>query len=561
MTRILAVLLLLSSAAFAGGGPENVLVVQNDLCPDSVDIARYYVVKRDVPRHHVVHVRIPGGPAKPKKGGKKDPKAPADDDGWDPRESFASFDEYCTLLQEPVRAWILAHPGSHITTIALTRGIPVCAPVKNAKGNEIVRATAHMLGGMFVEKDDLRTGPEGVRGNPSPFYKCDESIDPAAPLKGEWRILCVGHLDAFTLADAKRAIDLAVQSDSKRPDGTVYLGQSAEKDPRGMYNPSFPQLADFIKGLGMKTETVAHNPNNVLLEGKKDVATYAFGQAGWDETFPAKNAYQPGALVDNITSVAMTWRSFVDGSKGGQTPMTWFTRAGATVVHGCVREPTTGAWDPEYLHIQRYLSGYNVIESFFMGHPWYPWMNLVAGDPLTQPFAQRPEVKGELTGAKGAWRLKVAAKATREGAALKSLEVFVDGVKAGDAQDGAEFDLGTAFDPAVNSWRVVATDDSKFRTQGSAASAPLKGESGKLSAKLDGYYKGSAALKLGYDGKEPVVTWCAEDAKDKVGTVKGYRFSILFEDDTKPHSIDLWVRNAKGEAPVVLRVEVPAKKR
>lgn len=562
---ILAALVLAAAAsrALAGGGPENVLVVQNDLCPESGEIARFYMEKRDVPRHHLVHVEIPGTPRPKKDPPKKDPKKPQPaepDDGWDPKERFGSYAEYQQQLEAPVKKWIEAHPAARITIVVLTRGVPVCTPTRNAKTDEIVRCTTHMLAAMFCEQAEMKEGPEGTYGKENPFYPADESIDPKKPLKGSYPMLSVGYLDAFTVADIKRAIDLSIVSDGKRPDGTVYLGKSAEKDPRGMYNPAFPKVVEFAKGLSLKSEIVEHSPDNILLKGKKDVALYAYGQAGWDDKFPAMNTYQPGCLVDNLTSVALTWRAFTVPPGGGQTPMTHFLAAGATVVHGCVREPMTAAWDREYAHLQRYLSGYNVAESFLMTHPWFPWMNLVAGDPLTQPFALRPTVTAELGGAKEAWTLKITVAATRPEAKIGSIEVFVDGVKAGDAKEGEDFALGKAFDPAVNQWKVVATDDSKFRTQGSARGEALKPGPSKVTAKLDGFYKGSAALRLTADKGEPVVMWVADDSKEKVGTVKGSRFSVQFDDETVPHVIWLWVRNAKGDvAPI--RVDVPAKKK
>jgi uncharacterized protein (TIGR03790 family) len=560
--RILACALACAALAAAGGGPENVLVVQNDLCPDSVEVTRAYVTKRGIPKHHVVHVEIPSGKPRPaKKDPKKKDPTPIQDDGWDAFESFASFADYQKLLETPVKSWIQAHPQSPITIIALTRGIPVCTPVKNAKANEILRSTTHMLGAMMVEEDTLRTGPEGHIGIASPFYKADESIDPATPLGGKWAIYSATILDAFSASDVKKGIDLSIVSDGKRPDGTVYLGISKQGDPRGMYNPSFPKVEEFARGVGLKAEQVPHAENQILLEGKRDVAMYLYGQANWNEAFPAKNTYQPGCLVDNLTSVALTWRAFIDPPGGGQTQMTYFLRAGATVVHGCVREPTTGAWDPEYMHAQRFLAGYNVAESFTMAHPWFPWMNLVAGDPLTQPFAKRPEVKAELTGAKEAWALKIAGKATREGAGLKEIAVWIDGVKAGTAKEGEDYALPKEFDPSVNEWKVVATDDSKFRTQASVSGTARKAESTKVTAKLDGYFKGSATIKLGHSGPAPIVTWVAPGAKERTGTLRSARFAIVFEDDSVAHTVELWVLNAKGDGPVVLTVEVPAKKK
>ncbi|NUN50157.1 MAG: TIGR03790 family protein [Candidatus Brocadiae bacterium] len=555
-----ALFLALALPVRAGGGPENVLVVQNDLCPDSVDLARFYMEKRDVPRHQVVHVAIPGGA---KKDDKKDPKGkppPPASGEWAPRESFATFDEYRTLLETPVKDWLAAHPDAKITVVLLTRGIPVCTPVKNATTNEIVRATTHILAGMFVEKDDLRTGPAGHQGSGSPFYREDVSIDPAEPLKGEWKLLPVGHFDAFNVADARKSLEQAILSDGKRPDGTVYLGQSKEGDPRGMYSPNFPKLSEFVAGLGGKAEIVPHDPGGVLLAGRKDVALYMFGQAKWEESFPAKNTYQPGCLVDNITSVALTWRCFVDGYNGGQTPMTHFLAAGATVIHGCVREPTTGAWDPEYLHLRRFYSGYNVLESFYLGHPWFPWMNLVAGDPLTQPFAQRPVVTAELTGEKGAQALNVDAKTTREGAGIRAIRVYADGVLLGEAQSGRPFALPTTWDPLVNSWTAVAIDDSKFRTQGSASAPPLAKDASRVTVKFDSALKGTASFRVTHSGKEPVLIWASPGVKGRTGVVKGTRLKLELEDETKGARVEFWVKNAKeGSGPI--RVDVPGKKK
>lgn len=546
MNRLLVPLsfLVFASAVYAGGGPENVLVVVNDLCPESVEIARYYITKRDIPRHHVVHVKIPGG------GDGKKPEFV--------HREMLTWTEYETLLEAPVKAWLAANTGARITIIALTRGVPVVTEAKNSEKGNVPRATTHILAQMMVESDQLRTGPTGHVGVASPFHKHDESIDPATPIAGKWKIYSVGMLNAFSVDDVKRMIDASVASDAKRPDGTIYLGVSKKGDPRGSYNPQFPLVEEFCRKLGLKVETIPHAESGSLLEGKTDVAYYCFGQANWDEKFPAKNKYLPGSVVDNLTSVALTWRAFDPARSGGQTPMTHFSAAGASVIHGCVREPTTGAWDPAYLHVQRYLAGYNVIESFLMGHPWFPWMNLVAGDPLTQAYAERPAVTAELTGEKGAYKLKASAKATRDGAGIKSLTVYVDGVVAGEIGDAGELEL-KSFDPAVNSWKVVAVDDSRFRTVGVAASAPLAKTTSKVAVKYDSQFKGVATFKVTYGDKEPVLVWSAPDSKEKSGVVKGSKFTIAFESDKEAHTVDIWVKNAKS-GPEWITIEVPKRR-
>ncbi len=549
LTAALSLVFACASTAIAGGGPENVLVVVNDLCEDSAAIARYYMERRGIPRHHVVHVKIPGAPA-------RDPKAP-----FVPAASFASFDAFREQLESPVKRWIETHNDARITTIVLTRGVPVVTQSSNDP--KCTRGTAHMLA-LMEAPEDARTAAQQMEFKRNPIYKTDVSIDPRAPADGT-AVYAVGILNAWTVDDVKRMIDLSVASDPKRPEGTIYLGQSKQGDPRGMYNGAFPKLAEWIASLGLKAEIVPHNPGNSLLESKNDVVYFAFGQANWDDKFPAKNKYTPGAVIDNLTSVALTARAFDAANKGGQTPMTHFVAAGATVVHGCVLEPTTAAWDPSYLHVQRYLEGYAVLESFYMGHPVMPWMNLVAGDPLTQPFAQRPTVTLDafdkvlppVAGGKPSYRLKATAKATREGAAVKRLTLYVDGVVAGEATTAtAEFELKD-FDPLVNTWRVVAEDDSKFRTQGGLASEPLKKEVGKAQAALDKVSKNVATIKLATD-KDPVVTWACATSKERTATRKGKTISVTLEGDG-PHVVDVWVRNAKE--PAAFTIEIPAAKK
>ena len=555
----LLAVLLGPAIARAGGGPENVLVVVNDLCPESGEIGRRYLHARDVPRHHVVHVQIPGAaPKTPPKAGEPVPFVPV---GQFP----GGYDGFEEMLAVPVRRWLDAHPEAHITMILLTRGIPVVTGVKDNPA--IRRGTAHMLSILAVEGDGLRTASEQKDFRPNPIHGTDRSIDPRHP-ENDTPIYGVGLLDAFTLEDVDRMIDLAVRSDAARPDGTVYLGRSRKGDARGIYNGAFPKLVEWMTGLGLRSAIVEHPGTNLLLDGKEDVVYYAYGQAGWDPGFPARNRYLPGAVIDNLTSVALTWKAFDPAHEGGQTPMTHFLAAGATVVHGCVLEPFTGAWDPGYLHLRRYLEGYNVLESFYMGHPWLPWMNLVAGDPLTQPFAVRPEVTVESFGEaeegsgkpSGTHVLRVRAKARRPETGIREIRLYVDGVLRGEvAADTAEFDL-EGFDPGVGTWRVVAIDDSRFRTQGSAASEPLPAKVGKVKVTLSRFSRGKAKFKVSAD-RTAVYTWaCATAEGPKTGTGKGRSFTLDLEGEG-PHVVDVWIRNARGRAAFTIPLAPKGKRR
>src|SRR5262245_8122065 len=48
--------LLLAGRVFAGGGPENVLVVVNDASPSSLELGQYYQEARGIPERNVFHI-------------------------------------------------------------------------------------------------------------------------------------------------------------------------------------------------------------------------------------------------------------------------------------------------------------------------------------------------------------------------------------------------------------------------------------------------------------------------------------------------------------------------
>ena len=250
-------MLLGGPTARAGGGPENVLVVVNDLCEDSWAIARSYLHQQDVPRHHVFHVRIPGAPSKQAGGPETYRPVGAFPDG---------YDGFRRLLLDPVKEWIEAHPRARITTILLTRGIPLVTAVKD--NPDVTRGTAHMLAILAVESDQLRTATKQMAPRRNPIHGTDRSIDPREP-ENETPIYAVGILDAYTLEDVDGMIQRSIQSDRKRPKGTVYLGRSAQGDPRGQYNGAFRDLAEWILGLPLPAEIVEHPGTKALLDGKK----------------------------------------------------------------------------------------------------------------------------------------------------------------------------------------------------------------------------------------------------------------------------------------------------
>ncbi len=524
----LAVFLGGAPLARAGGGPENVLVVVNDAVPESLVLGRYYVIHRRVPRQQFLHVNIPGGvfPAK---------------------EGYAG---YRRLLELPVRRWLDAHPQVPITTIVLMRGIPIRAQAAGPVSSP--RSTTHMLALLALPEDHpLRSaaakGLEGAQANP--LHGADRSVDPRDPSLPGLPLYAVSILDAFTLADAEAMVDRAVASDRGPPHGTIYLGESRAKDPRGMYNGDYPDLKRMVEESvpGVSCRIVPHPGTAVLLQGREDVLYYRFGQAKWDPSFPTLNRYLPGAVIDDLTSAALTPASFDPENRRGQTGMPWFLAAGATAVHGCMAEPTTAAWDAHHLELRRFVAGYDLAESFLMGHPILPWRNLVVDDPLLQPFALRPRVKLLRVEAKGRkLELEVEAEATRPGAGIAALELYRNGVRVNEVDAAhAEFSIPD-FRDGIDQWRVVARDDSRFRSQGEIFSAALPRKVRGVKAELRSWSRGRAEFRIS-GSSPPVYTWVAPGAERPLGRARGRSLKLHYpQDGGEAHPVDLWIHNAAG---------------
>ncbi len=537
-------LFLLSGAglAHAGGGPENVLVLVNDLSAESLEIGRYYIHRRRVPRHHLVHVRIPGQP----------PVEPGGAGPFRPLDTFpGGYAGYRKLLEEPVRAWLRANPDAPITTIVLTRGIPAATPL--AKGEE-VRSTTHMLSMLALGSDTYPTQDAQL----SPFWKAASiaSLDPSEPFEKDGRsfpLYAVGMLSGFTAADAKRSIDLAIEADEQPRQGTFYLQHSASGDPRGCHNPSYPKVAAALAGTGVPVKTVAHPAKASLLEGRTDIAFYAFGEALWDVHFPGKNKYLPGAVVDNITSWGLGPGAFVKGAQTYQTPMPLFLSAGATAVHGCVFEPTTAAWHPEYLHLTLHASGFNLIESYMLSHPLFPWMNLVVGDPLLQPYARRPRVTLDSL---EDGRLRASAVPAPGGGAVRKLRLFVDGRLVREVPGASGEFVLNGFEDGVNDWTVVAVEDGPRRTQGALRGGGPKRAALRASARIGSASRNKVTVLVSAAGNTPVFSWHAPGADVPVGRKKGGAVTLTYPSLEAGRTVDVWVENAKAE-PRSFLLEVP----
>lgn len=114
------------------------------------------------------------------------------------------------------------------------------------------------------------------------------------------------------------------------------------------------------------------------------------GYCSWgsnDHSFIASNylgvRFKPGALAETFVSTSARTMKPVTG---GQSVITDLIKNGVTGVKGYVLEPYTVALARPNILFDRYTSGYNLAESFYMASPLLKWRDVVFGDPLCRPY-------------------------------------------------------------------------------------------------------------------------------------------------------------------------------
>ncbi|MCH7903523.1 MAG: TIGR03790 family protein [Armatimonadetes bacterium] len=360
--RAAAVIALAAAVCALGGGTttssketqqskdaSRVLIVINQASPDSVQVGSYYRNKRGIPKTNVVFINVRDSETIP-------------------------IARYRSEIEAPVRTAIKAL-SKPIDFIVLTKGIPI-----RISGKPGYSVDGH-LGGMDVNfrpksENDSKIG----RFANNPYYRKSEPFS-----SKKYGYYLVTRLDGYTLEDAKRLVDnsLAAKGDK----GPFFFDTAANR-----------RKGDYLTW--QKKLTGAHNTltkkgfDSRLEETAKFVAPqYALmGYASWgsndgayDKATYRRIKFKPGAICETFVSTSA--RTFKHTDKG-QSVITDLIANGVTGIKGYVSEPFTFALADTEILFDRYTSGYNLAESFYMASAVIKWKDLVIGDPLCSPYAK-----------------------------------------------------------------------------------------------------------------------------------------------------------------------------
>lgn len=309
---------------------ENVALVINDADANSVKVAEYYRLARNIPAKNIVHVSIPN--ATPKLSVKAFNRLK-----WE-IDSQLNADEQVILL-----AWTVPYAVEcNSITSAMTFGF-----------------------------DDAQCKNTCAPGKPNPYFNSVVT----KPFN-ELGIRLTMLLPTDSIERAKKVIEKGTLSDRGVFRSTAYYltTSDANRSSRAQY---FPLSGQEFPRSGLAVMNIKSDK----LVGAQDVMIYQTGLA-WVDDLNTLN-FLPGALADHLTSFG--------GDLFGKEQMNilrWL-EAGATASYGTVSEPCN-YWqkfpNPSVL-LKWYTSGATAVEAYWKSVAW-PSQGLFVGEPLAAPFRQ-----------------------------------------------------------------------------------------------------------------------------------------------------------------------------
>jgi len=375
-----------------------------------------------------------------------------------------------------------------------------CCLARLAKTDEALAALARAVEKGFTEADAARKDPdlESLQGNPAFDALLSRMSATATAASGDgvqpahgFRAGSVWTGDALPVDDPERTkdsrdryflstllgytgpwgncvpevlecLERAADSDGTNPDGTFYFLKNG--DVRSTTRERrFGLAIEALEALGRKAVVLSKEDagqTGVLPVGKDDVLGACVGTAGFDWA-ASKSRLLPGAIAEHLTSHGGQF------DHGGQTKCSAWIRAGAAGSSGTVYEPYSVQWKFPVPHIQvHYAEGCSLAEAFYQSVAG-PYQLVILGDPLARPFAKFGKISLDVGTAtlKGTVSFTPAVTAA-EGRPLAKVELWIDGVPAGEAAPGAPLAWDTtAAEDGAHEVRVVAVESDRIETR------------------------------------------------------------------------------------------------
>jgi len=467
---LLAACLLSPRSAFAGGGPENLMLVVNANSWASVTIANEFIRLRKIPSVNVVYLNWTGQELVSGELFRSQILVPI----------FQAMEARGLMLQIDY----IVYSSDFPFLVDTSADYPKEAKFPQGFSPQLSINSATYLWEMVAAKMpqvlELNVN-QYMRAFANNTQKIARPADPSTHAFRSWygwgregqlreaggQRYMLSTMLAYTsgrgnsVNEAIRYLRASAGADATFPTGTIYFTRTQDVRSTSRQDEVSAAMAELEK-LGVASRIVA----TALPMQAGDVLGLMSGAERfvWATT---GSTILPGAICDNFTSYGGILRF-----GAGQTPLTDFLRFGAAGAAGTVVEPLALAQKFASPNIfVHYARGSSLAESYYQSL-FAPAQVLIVGDPLCQPWANIPQVSvpnleplGKVSG-----QLTLAPEVTFPKAGeLNRLELFVDGRRAATATAGQSLTWDSATDcDGYHELRVVAIASGPIETQGRA---------------------------------------------------------------------------------------------
>jgi len=339
---------------------QNLLLVLNEANPVSEDVGMYYAQKRDIPQSNILRL-----------------KTSADDS--------ISREEYERQIELPVRAWLTRNfAQDRILYIVLTKGIPLRVAGTTGKDGTVASVDSELA--LLYRKMLGQAEPLAGQVN-NPYFLGDTSVEQARQFNREdQEIYLVSRLDGYSSADIRALIDRGF---APSKEGKILLDAKGSPTEKG--DVWLQETAELLSKMGFKDRVVFDNSRNVLTGVKNVLGYYSWGTNDPEIRIRRFDfGLMPGALAGMFVSV--DGRTFTESPTDSiprdsrPSLAADLIREGVTGIAAHVSEPfLEGTIRPNIL-FPAYLSGFNLVEAYYLAMPYLSWQSVVVGDPLCGPF-------------------------------------------------------------------------------------------------------------------------------------------------------------------------------
>ena len=392
LVLLLAPLPEFAKLARAGGGPENVMLVVNELSDDSKTIANHYIRLRNIPPQNVVRLAWRGSQSNcTVERFRKDLLVPVIN-AINQRKLSLQIDYLIYSAGFPYRIDLKPdHPkrqfskelrpvasltgATYLWQYVISRNPSIVLPganwyVPRVAGSNLTRC---------AKLDGVRT--QGFRGR----YAWAEGGRRAQPKKGARFFLStmlgvtVGR--GNTVEEVIAYLNRSAAADHTHPDGTFYFAKNNDIRSTTRHN-CYAGVVRALQAEGARAKVV----QGTTPTGASDIAGFTVGTRKSDLA-AAGARVMPGAICEHFTSYGGDFRK-----QASQMPLTDFLRIGAAGASGTVVEPRAiqAKFPLPSVHLH-YRRGCSLAEAFYQSVAG-PYQLLIVGDPLCQPWAKPPKL-------------------------------------------------------------------------------------------------------------------------------------------------------------------------